>query len=232
MDGNGRWARQRHLPRVAGHRAGVRAIRPVMEACHEAGVHILTLYAFSTENWQRPRGEVTALMRLFGETIDREVGELHENGVQIRVLGDRARLSESLQRKVAQAEALTAGDTSAILNVAINYGGRREIVDAVRELAESGDLTALDESVISDALYTRGLPDPDLIVRTAGELRISNFLLWQAAYAELYVTDTLWPDFGENAIHDALTDYSNRERKFGGITEPDQRIPAHALPTE
>jgi undecaprenyl diphosphate synthase len=232
MDGNGRWARQRHLPRVAGHRAGVRAIRPVMEACHEAGVHILTLYAFSTENWQRPRGEVTALMRLFGETIDREVGELHENGVQIRVLGDRARLSESLQRKVAQAEALTAGDTSAILNVAINYGGRREIVDAVRELAESGDLTALDESVISDALYTRGLPDPDLIVRTAGELRISNFLLWQAAYAELYVTDTLWPDFGENAIHDALTDYSNRERKFGGIPEPDQRIPAHALPTE
>jgi undecaprenyl diphosphate synthase len=233
MDGNGRWARQRHLPRVAGHRAGVRAIRPVMEACHEAGVHILTLYAFSTENWQRPRGEVTALMRLFGETIDREVGELHENGVQIRVLGDRARLSESLQRKVAQAEALTAGDTSAILNVAINYGGRREIVDAVRELAESGaDLTALDESVVSDALYTRGLPDPDLIVRTAGELRISNFLLWQAAYAELYVTDTLWPDFGENAIHDALTDYSNRERKFGGIPEPDQRIPAHALPAE
>jgi undecaprenyl diphosphate synthase len=233
MDGNGRWARQRHLPRVAGHRAGVRAIRPVMEACHEAGVHILTLYAFSTENWQRPRGEVTALMRLFGETIDREVGELHENGVQIRVLGDRAMLSESLQRKVAQAEDLTAGDTSAILNVAINYGGRREIVDAIRELAEAGsDLSRLDELAVSNALYTCGLPDPDLIVRTAGELRISNFLLWQAAYAELYVTDTLWPDFGENAIHDALADYSSRERKFGGIPEPDQRVPAHALPVE
>jgi undecaprenyl diphosphate synthase len=233
MDGNGRWARQRHLPRVAGHRAGVRAIRPVMEACHQAGVHILTLYAFSTENWQRPRGEVTALMRLFGETIDREVGELHENGVQIRVLGDRARLSGSLQQKVAQAEALTAGDTSAILNVAINYGGRREIVDAVRELAESGaDLTTVDEPAIGNALYTRGLPDPDLIVRTAGELRISNFLLWQAAYAELYVTDTLWPDFGENAIHEALTDFSNRERKFGGIPEAIERIPAHALPAE
>jgi undecaprenyl diphosphate synthase len=229
MDGNGRWARQRHLPRVAGHRAGVRAIRPVMEACHQAGVHILTLYAFSTENWQRPRGEVTALMRLFGETIDREVGELHENGVQIRVLGDRARLSESLQHKVAQAEALTAGDTSAILNVAINYGGRREIVDAIRELAASGaDLRELDESAVSRALYTCGLPDPDLIVRTAGELRISNFLLWQAAYAELYVTDTLWPDFGENAIHEALVDFSARERKFGGIPEPIERAPAHA----
>jgi undecaprenyl diphosphate synthase len=204
-----------------------------MEACHEAGVHILTLYAFSTENWQRPRGEVTALMRLFGETIDREVGELHENGVQIRVLGDRAMLSESLQRKVAQAEDLTASDTSAILNVAINYGGRREIVDAIRELAESGtDLSRLDELAVSNALYTCGLPDPDLIVRTAGELRISNFLLWQAAYAELYVTDTLWPDFGENAIHDALADYSSRERKFGGIPGPDQRVPAHALPAE
>ena len=231
MDGNGRWARQRHLPRVAGHRAGVRAIRPVMEACHRAGVHILTLYAFSTENWQRPRGEVTALMRLFGETIDREVGELHENGVQIRVLGDRARLSKSLQHKVAQAEALTSHDTSAILNVAINYGGRREIVDAVRELAASGaDLTHLDKSAVGDALYTCGLPDPDLIVRTAGELRISNFLLWQAAYAELYVTDTLWPDFGETAIHDALADYSSRERKFGGIPEPDQRVPAARTP--
>ncbi len=229
MDGNGRWARQRHLPRVAGHRAGVRAIRPVMEACHQAGVHILTLYAFSTENWQRPRGEVRALMRLFGETIDREVGELHENGVQIRVIGDRAQLSESLQQKVADAETLTASDTSAILNVAINYGGRRELVDAIRELSTSGaDLTAVDEATISDSLYTRGLPDPDLIVRTAGELRISNFLLWQAAYAELYVTDTLWPDFGETAIHEALSDFSSRERKFGAIPEPIERVPAHA----
>ena len=227
MDGNGRWARQRHLPRVAGHRAGVRAIRPVMQACHKAGVHILTLYAFSTENWQRPRTEVTALMKLFGETIDREVGELHENGVQIRVLGDRARLSISLQTKVAQAEALTANNTSAILNVAINYGGRDEIVAAIRELATSGvDLSALDEATLSQALYTGGLPDPDLIVRTAGELRISNFLLWQAAYAELYVTDTLWPDFGETAIHDALYDFSCRERRFGAVPEPLDRVPA------
>jgi undecaprenyl diphosphate synthase len=191
-----------------------------MEACHQAGVHILTLYAFSTENWQRPRTEVSALMKLFGDTIEREVAELHENGVQIRVFGDRARLSPSLQAKVAHAEALTAHDTSAILNVAINYGGRGEIVAAIRELAGSGvDLCRLDEPTLSRALYTGGLPDPDLIVRTAGELRISNFLLWQAAYAELYVTDTLWPDFGEAAIHDALYDFSCRERKFGTVPE-------------
>ena len=229
MDGNGRWARQRHLPRVAGHRAGVRAIRPVMEACHQAGVHILTLYAFSTENWQRPRGEVTALMRLFGETIDREVGELHDNGVQIRVLGDRARAERVAAAEGRPGRGAHRRDTAAILNVAINYGGRREIVDAIRELAASGaDLSGLDEPTISDALYTRGLPDPDLIVRTAGELRISNFLLWQAAYAELYVTDTLWPDFGEKAIHDALVDFSSRERKFGAIPEPIERVPAHA----
>ena len=233
MDGNGRWARQRHLPRVAGHRAGVRTIRPVMEACHQAGVHILTLYAFSTENWQRPRTEVTALMKLFGDTIDREVGELHENGVQIRIFGDRARLSPTLQAKVAQAEALTAHDTSAILNVAINYGGRGEIVAAIRELAASGsDLTELDEATLSRALYTGGLPDPDLIVRTAGEFRISNFLLWQAAYAELYVTDTLWPDFGETAIHDALYDYSCRERKFGAVPDPVGHTPSAIVDVE
>jgi undecaprenyl diphosphate synthase len=220
MDGNGRWARQRHLPRVAGHRAGVRVIRPVMEACDQAGVHILTLYAFSTENWSRPRTEVTALMQLFGETIDREVGELHQNGVQIRVLGDRARLSNRLRDKVADAEALTSHNTNAILNVAINYGGRGEIVAAIRELAARGvDLTKLDEETLSRALYTGGLPDPDLIIRTAGEMRISNFLLWQAAYAELYVTDTLWPDFGETALNDALYDFSCRERKFGAVPD-------------
>ncbi|TMB89807.1 MAG: isoprenyl transferase [Chloroflexi bacterium] len=220
MDGNGRWARQRHLPRVAGHRAGVRTIRPVMEACDQAGVHILTLYAFSTENWSRPRTEVSALMQLFGETIDREVDELDQNGVQIRVLGDRSRLSGRLRDKVAGAEARTAHNTDAILNVAINYGGRGEIVAAVRELAAAGfDLSQLDEETLSRALYTSGLPDPDLIIRTAGEMRISNFLLWQAAYAELYVTDTLWPDFGENALNDALYAYSARERRFGAVRE-------------
>ena len=229
MDGNGRWARRRHLPRVAGHRAGVRAIRPVMEACDRAGVHILTLYAFSTENWSRPRHEVAALMQLFGETIESEVDELHANGVQIRVIGDRTQLSERLQRKVAEAEAITARNTSAILNVAINYGGRREIVGAIRELAARGvDLTQLDEEMVSRALYTAGLPDPDLIVRTAGEMRVSNFLLWQAAYAELYVTDTLWPDFGETSINEALHAFSRRERKFGAVPE---RAPAAVIET-
>jgi undecaprenyl diphosphate synthase len=220
MDGNGRWARQRHLPRVAGHRAGVRAIRPVMEACDQAGVHILTLYAFSTENWSRPRHEVAALMQLFGETIDSEVDELDREGVQIRILGDRERLSDRLRDKVAEAEGRTGGNTRAVLNVAINYGGRGEIVAAVRELAERGaDLRELDEAQLSRALYTAGLPDPDLIIRTAGEMRISNFLLWQAAYAELYVTDTLWPDFGKTALTEALAAFAARERRFGAVRE-------------
>jgi undecaprenyl diphosphate synthase len=224
MDGNGRWARQRHLPRVAGHRAGVRAIRPVMEACDDAGVHILTLYAFSTENWSRPRHEVTALMQLFAETIDSEVGELDREGVQIRVLGDRSGLSSRLRGKVAGAEQRTAGNTRAILNVAINYGGRAEIVAAVRELAIRGvDLATLDEQTLGRALYTDGLPDPDLIIRTAGEMRVSNFMLWQAAYAELYVTDTLWPDFGKTALADALSAFARRERRFGAVGDR----PAH-----
>jgi len=220
MDGNGRWARQRRLARVAGHRAGVRAIRPVMEECDAAGVHILTLYAFSTENWSRPRTEVTALMQLFADTIDREVAELDSNGVQIRILGDRSRLTSRLRDRVADAEARTASNTTAILNVAINYGGRGEIVAAVRDLARRGfDLTQLDEATLSRALYTAGLPDPDLIIRTAGEMRMSNFLLWQAAYAELYVTETLWPDFGDAAIREALVAFAARERKFGAVGE-------------
>ncbi|MHB8718073.1 MAG: polyprenyl diphosphate synthase [Candidatus Dormibacteria bacterium] len=218
MDGNGRWARRRHLPRVAGHRAGVRAIRPVMEACHDAGVHILTLYAFSTENWSRPRHEVAALMQLFGETIDTEVDEMHAQGIQIRALGDRSKLSARLQDKVAAAEQLTSGNARAILNVAINYGGRDEIVAAVRDLAERGaDLGHLDAATLGGALYTAGLPDPDLIIRTAGEMRISNFLLWQAAYAEIYVTESLWPDFGAAALAEALDAYRGRERRFGAV---------------
>ncbi len=218
MDGNGRWARRRHMPRFAGHRAGVRAIRPAMEACDRIGVHILTLYAFSTENWGRPRAEVSALMRLFEETIDNEIDELHANGVQVRVIGRRAQLSKRLQEKIANAEQLTGHNTSAILNVAINYGGRSEIVDAVRDLAARGaDLRALDEATLARHLYTGGLPDPDLIIRTAGEMRTSNFLLWQAAYAELYVTDLLWPDFDETALRLAVASFCERERKFGSV---------------
>jgi len=218
MDGNGRWAKRRHLPRVAGHRAGVAAIRPVTEECDRQGVHVLTLYAFSTENWSRPRAEVQALMRLFEETIDREIDELHDNGIQVRVLGRRDRLGESLRRRVEEAEQLTAHNRNAILNVAINYGGRSEIVDGVRDLVARGeDLSLLDEAMMSRALYTAGLPDPDLIIRTAGEMRVSNFLLWQAAYAELHVTDTLWPDFGARELEAALADFAARERRFGAV---------------
>lgn len=220
MDGNGRWAKQRGLRRSAGHRAGIRAIRQVMSAADEAGVHCLTLYAFSTENWSRPRYEVATLMRLFEETLQEEVDELHQNGVRIRVIGRREQLSARLRRLVADAEARTAGNLKGQLTVAINYGGRAEIVDAVRSLARSGaDLAELDERTLEGALYTAGLPDPDLIIRTAGEMRTSNFLIWQAAYAELYVTQTLWPDFAAADLRAALADYAARVRRFGGIPE-------------
>lgn len=221
MDGNGRWARQRGLRRSAGHRAGIQSIRRVMAAADEAGVHCLTLYAFSTENWSRPRQEVATLMRLFEQTLQAEVDELHRNGVRIRVIGRREQLSSRLQSLVEEAEKRTADNTVGVLNVAINYGGRAEIVDGVRRLAASGfDLTRVDESDLAGALYTAELPDPDLIIRTAGEMRTSNFLIWQAAYAELYVTQTLWPDFDAADLQAALADYSARARRFGGVTEP------------
>ena len=231
MDGNGRWARRRRLPRFAGHQAGVRTIRPVTEECNRLGVHILTLFAFSTENWSRPRSEVSALMRLFSDTIDREIDELDAEGIQLRILGRREGLGDRLRTKIEAAEARTAQNTSNILNVAINYGGRSEIVDAVRDLAEQGaDLRTLDEADLGRNLYTAGLPDPDLIIRTAGELRVSNFLLWQAAYAELYVTQTLWPDFGREDLQGALRAFGQRERRFGAIEElpepPDEVAPA------
>ena len=220
MDGNGRWAKGRGLRRTAGHRAGIRAIRQVMAAADRAGVHCLTLYAFSTENWSRPRYEVATLMRLFEETLQEEVDELNQNGVRIRVIGRREQLSPRLRRLVADAEARTLGNTNGQLVVAINYGGRAEIVDAVRALARSGaDLTNIDERDLSGALYTAGLPEPDLIIRTAGEMRTSNFLIWQAAYAELYVTQTLWPDFGSADLEAALADYAARVRRFGGVPE-------------
>ena len=218
MDGNGRWAKERGEDRLYGHLHGVESVRNIVEGSAEAGIRFLTLYAFSTENWSRPRAEVQALMRLFEETIDGEIDELHENGIQVRVIGRRDRLGDSLRRRVEQAEQLTAHNRNAILNVAINYGGRSEIVDGVRDLAARGeDLGALDEAMLSRSLYTAGLPDPDLIIRTAGEMRVSNFLLWQAAYAELHVTDTLWPDFGARDLEAALADFAARERKFGAV---------------
>jgi undecaprenyl diphosphate synthase len=220
MDGNGRWARERGLRRSAGHRAGIQAIRRVMAAADEAGVHCLTLYAFSTENWSRPRQEVATLMRLFEQTLQAEVDELHQNGVRIRVIGRREQLSARLQKLVEEAERRTADNRTGMLNVAINYGGRAEIVDGVRQLAAEGaDLTQLEEKDLAGALYTAGLPDPDLIIRTAGEMRTSNFLIWQAAYAELYVTDTYWPDFDATHLRAALADYAARVRRFGGVLE-------------
>jgi undecaprenyl diphosphate synthase len=220
MDGNSRWARERLLPRVMGHKAGIDSIRRVAEAADQRGVRILTLYAFSTENWSRPRDEVDALMSLFSDTIRREVDELARRGIELRFSGRVEELSPALQEQMREASERTRVGARAILNIAINYGGRIEIIDAVRELARQGaDLTKLDEATLAAHLYTRGLPDPDLLVRTAGEMRLSNFLLWQAAYSEFYSTPTLWPDFGGADFDEALAAYQRRVRRFGARPE-------------
>lgn len=217
MDGNGRWAKSRRLPRIVGHRAGLEAIRRVAEASDKLGVRVLTIYAFSTENWTRPRQEVQALMRLFDETLRKDVEALHRRGAQLRFSGRVQDLSVPLQRRIAEAVERTHRNRRSILNVALNYGGRGELVDAIREMAADGiDLARVDEATIAAHLYTRGLPDPDLIIRTAGELRLSNFLLWQSAYAEFFVSQTLWPDFGEADLRLAVEAFQQRERRFGG----------------
>ncbi len=219
MDGNGRWARSRGLPRQAGHRAGTENIRRILEACVEHGIQILTLYAFSTENWGRPNAEVRGLMRILEQTIDRQLLELHQNGVQLRHIGRLEGVTERLQQRIGEAIELTRHNDRITLNVAFNYGGRAEIVDAVRRIVEGGvDPEQLDEHLFSQYLYTAGLPDPDLIIRTAGELRISNFLIWQSAYAEYYATPTYWPDFDEEELYGALLEYDRRERRFGLIS--------------
>jgi undecaprenyl diphosphate synthase len=220
MDGNNRWARQRLLPREAGHRAGVESIRRVAEACETAGVRVLTVFGFSTENWARPSDEVAFLMQLFEETIPKEVAELAERGIELRFAGRIEELSPSLQQLMRDANQRTRGNAHAVLNIAVNYGGRSEIVDAIRAMARAGaDLRTLDEATVSEFLYTQGLPDPDLIIRTAGEMRLSNFLLWQSAYAEFYSTPTLWPDFGEADLEQALVAYQSRVRRFGARPE-------------
>jgi undecaprenyl diphosphate synthase len=218
MDGNGRWAKERGLPRLAGHRAGTENLRRIIRACVDLGIKILTIYAFSTENWGRPEKEVRGLMGILERVIDRELKELDENGVRIRHLGRLEGVSERLQRKIAYALETTADNDRLILNVAFNYGGRAELVDAIRKLIADG-VTAeqVDEGLISRYLYTAGLPDPDLIIRTSGELRVSNFLVWQGAYAEYYVTPTYWPDFDRKELIKALQHYSQRERRFGGL---------------
>ncbi|TMD34365.1 MAG: di-trans,poly-cis-decaprenylcistransferase [Chloroflexi bacterium] len=220
MDGNGRWARRRGHPASFGHRAGVRAIKRVLEGCEELGVHALSVYAFSTENWSRPRAEVRALMRLFHETMQREIDEMHRRGVRIVVSGRRDGLSPRMRDRIEEAVARTARNTNGVLNVCLNYGGRAELVDAVRRLVKEGvPANQIDESAIASRLYVPDLPDPDLIIRTAGESRVSNFLLWQSAYSELLVTETLWPDFGVEDLKAAIADYNSRIRRFGGRPE-------------
>ncbi len=223
MDGNGRWAQARGLPRLAGHRAGTENIRRVLQGCVEFGVKILTIYAFSTENWGRPKAEVMGLIRILGEVIGRETHELHRNGVQLRHIGRLEGIPESLQKKVREAIELTKDNDRLILNVAFNYGGRDEIIQAVKRIVQ--DQVAPDmitESLFSQYLYTAGQPDPDLIIRTGGEWRLSNFLIWQAAYAEYYTTPTFWPDFDKEELYKALLAYSKRERRFGLVPNAEQ----------
>jgi undecaprenyl diphosphate synthase len=219
MDGNGRWAKRRGLPRLAGHRAGTENIRRIVHECAEQGVRYLTLYAWSTENWSRPSREVDGLMRILGEFIDRETRNLHEEDVQIRHLGRLAGVSENLKRKILWAIDLTRDNQRLTLAVAFNYGGRSDIVDAVRTLVAQGlPPDAIDEQQISEQLSTRGMPDPDLIIRTSGEWRLSNFLIWQAAYSEYWTTPMFWPDFGPEQLRQAIHDYGQRERRFGGLS--------------
>jgi undecaprenyl diphosphate synthase len=222
MDGNGRWAERRHLPRVAGHRAGVKAAREVIETCASLHLPCLTLYAFSLENWRRPQAEVDFLMRLLREYLKREMPRIHKNNIRFLVIGRSAELPEGVRRDIADAMHLTARNTGMKLVVALNYGGRAELADAFNALLDhihTNGLSAFraDEQTISDHLYTAGLPDPDLLVRTSGEMRVSNFLLWQIAYAEIYVTEALWPDFSRARLLDALVDYQKRERRYGGL---------------
>lgn len=224
MDGNGRWARRRHLPRIAGHRAGMEAVRKVVRNCGRNGVEVLTLFAFSSENWRRPADEVGMLMELFLTALQREVRRLHENKVRLRIIGDRSRFDARLQEHIEKAETLTAGNAGLMLNIAANYGGRWDITEAARALARKVRLGELDpEAITPDQLQTHlnlaDLPEPDLFIRTGGEQRISNFLLWQLAYTELYFTDILWPDFGSEAFAAALDSFAGRERRFGRTSE-------------
>jgi len=223
MDGNGRWARKRHLPRIAGHRAGIRAVREVVEACARLGVPCLTLYAFSVENWKRPRTEVKLLMGLLREFLKKELDEMNRNNIRFGAIGRIDSLPKGVQHDLRDTVEKTQGNTGLRLTLALNYGGRAEMIDAVRSLASqlSGkgalDPEAITEQSFSQHLYTRDLPDPDLLIRTSGEMRLSNFLLWQVAYSEIWVTDVLWPDFKEKELFQAVIDFQRRERRYGGL---------------
>jgi undecaprenyl diphosphate synthase len=220
MDGNGRWAKARGLPRTAGHKRGAEAVRRTVEAARVLGTSYLTLYAFSSENWKRPTNEVTDLMGLLRLYLRNEVSNLHKNGIRLRIIGDRSRLSADIVTLIDESEAKTAGNTALTLVLALSYGGRQEIVAAARQLADAvaaGTLQpdAIDEQALSARLFTADIPDPDLVIRTSGEKRISNFLLWQSAYAEFVFSDVLWPDFGRDQLEDALRDFHGRDRRYG-----------------
>ena len=218
MDGNGRWAALRHLPRVEGHRAGIDSVRDVVETSARLGIGVLTLYAFSVENWKRPRTEVNMLMMLLKRYIRLELGTLLQNNIRFRVIGRADELAPDVQHELELGVAKTAKSTGMLFNIALNYGGRAEIVDAARRAIAAGiDRSELDETKFSEFLYTAGQPDPDLLIRTSGEMRVSNFLLWQIAYAEIWVTDTLWPDFRRRDLLTAILDYQKRDRRYGGI---------------
>jgi undecaprenyl diphosphate synthase len=218
MDGNGRWAATRHLPRVEGHRAGTEAVRSSVETSARLGISVLTLYAFSVENWKRPDSEISALMGLLKHYLRRELNLLLKNNIRFRVIGQRERLSPDVRDELAAAEARTAGNNGMIFNIALNYGGRAEIVDAARRAIREGvSAESLDEPTFGSLLYTAGQPDPDLLIRTSGEMRVSNFLLWQIAYAEIWVTDALWPDFRTRHLLEAIIDYQKRDRRYGAI---------------
>ena len=220
MDGNGRWALSRGLPRMAGHKAGTENLRRVIRASVEFGIKVLTIYAFSTENWGRPPEEVRGLMTILEDVIDRELNELHKEGVQLRHLGRLEQLSPAIQKKVLHAMELTRNNNRLILNIAWNYGGRDEIIQAIQHMMKDGVAPdKVTDELVSRYLYTAGVPDPDLIIRTSGELRISNFLIWQAAYSEWYVTPTYWPDFDKEEYYRALETYSQRDRRYGGVSE-------------
>jgi undecaprenyl diphosphate synthase len=232
MDGNGRWAREQGKPRTAGHRAGVENIRRILEACVRFGVQILTIYAFSTENWDRPRAEVNTLLQLLAQALRREVPELHKNGVRLRHLGRLDRLPERVQEGVRDAIELTKDNDRLILNVAFSYGGRAEIVDAIRQIIRANiPPEKVDEDLVSQHLYTAGQPDPDMIIRTGGEFRLSNFLLWQAWYAEYYSTSVYWPDFDQVELYKALLVFGQRKRRYGLVlNDQASQRPAQAEP--
>jgi undecaprenyl diphosphate synthase len=221
MDGNGRWAAQRHLPRVEGHRAGIESVREVLEGSARLGIQVLTLYAFSVENWKRPASEVSTLMMLLKRYLRSELNTLLRNDIRFHVIGRVEELARDVQRELRDAETKTMRNGGMLFNIALNYGGRAEIVEAARRIVAEGVAPErIDEQTFGGYLYTAGQPDPDLLIRTSGEMRVSNFLLWQIAYAEIWVTDTLWPDFRKRHLLEAILAYQKRERRYGGIKQP------------